>query len=77
MGNSKETIAKNLKNLIKESKKNIPQIAKELKIAHSYLYELTNPNNKKMPTFKMLEKLADYFNVDISKLLENNEKEES
>lgn len=70
---TKTIIASNLNYLIKESGKSIFKISKEIGIAHSHLYAITNPHSKKQPSFEMLNKLAGYFKIEVSDLLKKRE----
>lgn len=67
--NPKQVLASNLKYYIDISGKKANHIAKEIGMAHSYMYDLLNPNNKKQPSFEMLEKIAKYFGIEVADLL--------
>lgn len=66
---SKQVLAANLKYYIDKSGKTANQIAKEIGMAHSYMYDLLK--GKKQPSFEMLEKIASYFSVEVADLLKN------
>lgn len=66
---SKQALASNLKYYIDKSGKKANQVAKDINMAHSYMYDLLNPNNKKQPSFEMLERIANYFGIEVADLL--------
>ena len=70
MGN-KEVLAKNLKRFIAKSGKDRTQIAEELGLSYSTLTDWIN--GKKYPRINSIEKLAVYFGVSKSALIEDFE----
>lgn len=71
MGN-KEVMSKNLKKYITKSGKDRSTIAEELNLSYSTLTDWVNGN--KYPRINNIEKLAAYFNVSKSELIEDFEK---
>lgn len=71
MGN-KEVMSKNLKRYITKSGKDRSTIAEELNLSYSTLTDWVNGN--KYPRINNIEKLAAYFNVSKSELIEDFEK---
>lgn len=65
----KEKFALNLK--IQMQKKNVSayKIRKDTGITHSYIYDLCDPENKKMPSMNMMEKIAKYLEIEVEELL--------
>lgn len=70
---TKEIFARNFSYYIKKSGKNINQIEKETGISHSFLYEIQDESNKKCPSMKTLDKLANYFEIEVGKFYEIKE----
>lgn len=70
MGN-KEILAKNLKKYIAKSGKDRSDIAKEVGLPYSTMTDWVN--GKKYPRIDNIEKLAGYFNVSKSELIEDFE----
>jgi transcriptional regulator with XRE-family HTH domain len=70
MGN-KEVLAKNLKKYIAKSGKDRSDIAKEVGLPYSTMTDWVN--GKKYPRIDNIEKLAGYFNVSKSDLIEDFE----
>ena len=68
---NKEVLAKNLKKHILKSGKDRSEIAKELGFPYSTLTDWVN--GKKYPRINNIEKLATYFNVSKSDLIEDFE----
>lgn len=68
---NKEVFARNLKKLIKRSGKERTQIAKDLNFPYSTVTDWINGN--KYPRINNIEKLAKYFNVSKSDLIEDIE----
>ena len=68
---NKEVLAKNLKNCIAKSGKDRTDIAKELGFPYSTLTDWVN--GKKYPRINNIEKLAEYFKVSKSELIEDFE----
>lgn len=68
---NKDILSKNLKKYIAKSGKDRMQIAEELNLSYSTLTEWVN--GKKYPRINNIEKLADYFNVSKSDLIEDFE----
>lgn len=68
---NKEILAKNLKKYIAKSGKDRSEIAKELGFPYSTLTDWVNGN--KYPRINNIEKLADYFKVSKSDLIEDFE----
>ncbi len=66
-----------LRKLVEEKKKNlsITNIAKGIGISRDMLYKLLSSNSD--PSMKMLEKIANYFNVTTDYLLKNEEKDQN
>lgn len=65
------TLAKNLKKYIAKSGKDRTQVAVELGISYSTLTDWIN--GSKYPRINNIEKLANYFNISISELVEDFE----
>ena len=61
-------IVDNIKELCKENNTTIPRVEKELGFGNGGIYSW----NKSSPTIKKLQKVADYFNVPISRILGEN-----
>lgn len=70
-GGNKTTLSKNLKKYIAKSGKDRGEIASELKISYSTLTDWINGN--KYPRINNVEKLAEYFNISKSDLIEDFE----
>ena len=70
MGN-KQVLAKNLKKYIAKSGKDRADIAREVGLSYSTLTDWINGN--KYPRINNIEKLANYFNVSKSDLIEDFE----
>ena len=68
---NKEVLAKNLKKYIAKSGKERSEIAKELGFPYSTLTDWVN--GKKYPRINNIEKLAEYFKVSKSDLIEDFE----
>jgi transcriptional regulator with XRE-family HTH domain len=68
---NKEVLARNLKNYIIKSGKERMEICESLDIPYSTLTDWLNA--KKYPRINSIEKLADYFNVSKSDLIEDFE----
>lgn len=68
---NKEVLAKNLKRFIGKSGKDRSQIAEDLGLSYSTLTDWIN--GKKYPRINSVEKLADYFGVSKSDLIEDFE----
>ena len=66
---NKNTLSKNLKNCISKSGKDRGMVAKELGISYSTLTDWINGN--KYPRINNIEKLASYFKVSKSDLIED------
>lgn len=71
---NKEVLAKNLKKHIAKSGKDRSDIAKELGFPYSTLTDWVN--GKKYPRINNIEKLAGYFKVSKSELIEDFEEEQ-
>lgn len=65
---AKEIFSKNLEQLLNKSGKNVSDLSSDLGISYSTVSDWKN--GKKMPRGGSLQTLADYFNVNISDLLE-------
>lgn len=61
-------IVENIKELCKQNNTTIPKVEKELGLGNGGIYSW----NKSSPTIKKLQKVADYFNVPISRILGEN-----
>lgn len=61
-----EKLANNIKILRSNNNKSVYQMSKEIGIAQGFLSDIEN--QKKSPSFKTLDKLADYFGVEIYEL---------
>lgn len=59
-------LAKNLKALRLLNNKSIKQVSRDLGLAYSYTYYLERPIVPKSPSLEMLDRLAAYYDVDIS-----------
>ena len=70
-GGNKTTLSKNLKKHIAKSGKDRGEIASELNISYSTLTDWINGN--KYPRINNVEKLAEYFNISKSDLIEDFE----
>lgn len=68
---NKDVLSRNLKNYIAKSGKDRMQIAEDLGMSYSTLTDWVN--GKKYPRINNIEKLAVYFNVSKSDLIENFE----
>lgn len=68
---NKDVLSKNLKKCIARSGKDRSEIAEELKLSYSTLTDWIN--GKKYPRINNIEKLADYFGVSKSDLIEDFE----
>ena len=68
---NKDVLSKNLKKYISKSGKDRTVIAKELKLSYSTLTDWINGN--KYPRINNIEKLANYFNVTKTDLIEDFE----
>lgn len=68
---NKEILAKNLNKYISKSGKDRGEIAKELNISYSTLTDWVNGN--KYPRINNIEKLAEYFKISKSDLIEDFE----
>lgn len=68
---NKDVLSKNLKNYISKSGKDRSQIAEELDLSYSTLTDWVN--GKKYPRINNIEKLASYFEVSKSDLIEDFE----
>lgn len=68
---NKETLAKNLKTYITKSGKDRSTIAEDLGLSYSTMTDWVN--GKKYPRINNIEKLAAYFNVSKSELIEDFE----
>lgn len=68
---NKFTLSRNLKKYISKSGKDRGMIAEELNVSYSTLTDWINGN--KYPRINNVEKLADYFNVSKSDLIEDFE----
>ena len=68
---NKEILAKNLNKYITKSGKDRGEIAKELNISYSTLTDWVNGN--KYPRINNIEKLAEYFKISKSDLIEDFE----
>lgn len=71
---AKEVFARNLQLLIDKNETTVYQVSKDTGIAHSYLYDLCNPQSNKNPSMGMIERIANYFSIGANELLsrENN-----
>lgn len=65
---ARERLAANVSLLRSQRGKNIRQAALEIGIAYSYMYGIEHPAIGKNPSMEMLDRLAAYFKVDVSKL---------
>lgn len=68
---NKDVLSKNLKSYISKSGKDRGQIAEELELSYSTLTDWVN--GKKYPRINNIEKLASYFEVSKSDLIEDFE----
>ena len=68
---NKNTLSKNLKKHIAKSGKDRTEIAEDLKLSYSTLTDWIN--GKKYPRINNIEKLATYFNISKSELIEDFE----
>ena len=68
---NREVLSKNLKKYISKSGKSRIQMAKELELSYSTITDWVNGN--KYPRIDNIEKLADYFKVSKSELIEDFE----
>lgn len=68
---NKDVLSKNLKKYIAKSGKDRSEVCKELGLSYSTLTDWVN--GKKYPRINNIEKLADYFNVSKSDLIEDFE----
>lgn len=68
---NKDVLSKNLKKYITKSGKDRSEVCKELGLSYSTLTDWIN--GKKYPRINNIEKLADYFNVSKSDLIEDFE----
>ena len=68
---NKDVLSKNLKKYINRSGKDRTEIAKDLNLSYSTLTDWINGN--KYPRINNIEKLATYFNVSKSELIEDFE----
>lgn len=66
---NKEVLAKNLKKYIVKSGKDRMDVVKDLGISYSTLTDWIN--GKKYPRINSIERLADYFNISKSDLIED------
>ena len=69
MTGNRLVLSKNLKKFITKSKKDRSEVAAELKISYSTLTDWINGN--KYPRINNIERLAKYFGVSISDLVED------
>lgn len=65
---SRNRLAKNLKSLRLLHQKSLYCVAKETGFSYSYISALENPSLKKNPSLETLDRLAQYYNVDVSLL---------
>lgn len=68
---NKDILAKNLKKYIAKSGKDRAEVAEALEVPYSTMTDWVN--GKKYPRINNIEKLADYFNVSKSDLIEDFE----
>lgn len=68
---NKDVLSKNLKKYIAKNGKDRSEVCKELGLSYSTLTDWIN--GKKYPRINNIEKLADYFNVSKSDLIEDFE----
>ena len=68
---NKDVLSKNLKKYIAKSGKDRTQVAEDLELSYSTLTDWVN--GKKYPRINNIEKLATYFNVSKSDLIEDFE----
>ena len=68
---NKDILSKNLKKYIAKSGKDRSEVCKELGLSYSTLTDWIN--GKKYPRINNIEKLADYFNISKSDLIEDFE----
>ncbi|KGL45020.1 hypothetical protein EP56_05520 [Listeriaceae bacterium FSL A5-0209] len=68
--NVKSIFAENLSNLLSSTGKTVADVSADLNISYSTFSDWKN--GKKMPRGGSLQSLADYFNVNLSSLLEEN-----
>lgn len=68
---NKDVLSKNLKNYIAKSGKDRMEVCKDLELSYSTLTDWVN--GKKYPRIDNIERLADYFNVSKSDLIEDFE----
>lgn len=68
---NKDVLSKNLRKYITKSGKDRTQVAEELGLSYSTLTDWVN--GKKYPRINNIEKLAEYFNVSKSDLIEDFE----
>lgn len=47
------------------------RVATDLKIDKGYYYRLENMNKSQSPTYELLEKLADYYGLEVYELFKN------
>lgn len=71
----KETVSKNLKNILKRSSKTQTDMAKDLNINESTVSSWVN--GKKYPRRDKIEMMADYFNIMPSDITDNKTQEET
>lgn len=63
---SRKRLARNLKSLRKLKQKTIQQVANEVGFTYSYIASLENAKYKKNPSMETIDRLANYYEVDIS-----------
>lgn len=65
---SRKRFARNLKTLRQLEKKTMEKVAEETGFAYSYISSLEKEEYKKNPSFETIDRLANYYGVDISTL---------
>ena len=63
---TKQIFTQNLINL--RGGRSIYKVAKDIDVSYSYLHDLENGNSN-TPSFVMMEKLADYYGVNVADLM--------
>lgn len=73
MTETQKQLKENLTALRKESNATITETASNLGISLSYYSSLENPNSSKIPSMKMLERIAAYYNTTVDILLKKKQ----
>ena len=68
MSDARDKLAFNLKTLRLNKNKNIHEVANEIGLAYSYLYNLEMQKVQKNPSMDILDKLAAYYDVEVYEL---------